>query len=67
MKLIKILLVALCIFGVERFCHQQTEGFRIRKIASNLPFQPEWATPPATEEIKALLKQPYHFMGSGGR
>lgn len=67
MKLIKIMLIALCAFGVERFCHQQTEGFRIRKIASDLPFRAEWATPSASNEIRTLLKQPYHFLGSGGQ
>jgi hypothetical protein len=52
---------------VERFCHKQTEGFRLSKIASNLPNRPDWATPPPPAEVQEALSQPYRFLGSGGQ
>lgn len=67
MKYFKIALFCVCFFLVERFCHRQTEGFHLHKITADLPFNPELATPPPTEEIKALLSQTYSFLGSGGQ
>lgn len=67
MKLYKIILFCFLFFAIERFCHRQTEGFRLQKIASQLPYRSEWATPPASSEVKELLDQPYFFLGSGGQ
>jgi hypothetical protein len=64
----KILLFIICFVLLERFCHQQTEGFRPSKIFSEFSFDPRWevAAPPS-EQITALLKQPFTFLGSGGQ
>lgn len=68
-KSIKILLFIALIFGAERFCHFQTQGFRIQKILSDLPFDPRFQTTPLNEkELQAVvqsLQQPYYFLASG--
>lgn len=67
MKLLKGVLFLLIFISVERFCHQQTKGFQLHKIASNLSFNSAFATSPPTQEIKELLSQPYYFLGNGGQ
>lgn len=67
MKIIKFAVYIALFILVERFCHRQTEGFRMQKIASDLSYREEWATPPPPEEVKALLAQPYRYLGSGGQ
>lgn len=58
-------------FSIERFCHKQTEGFRLHKIASDLAFEPKWDTAALTDgqlmELKQQLNQPFYFLGSGGQ
>src|SRR5271166_494426 len=66
-KTLKWLFALLLFLSVERFCHRQTEGFRLQKIASQLPYRADWATPPASKAIQTLLSQPYRFLGSGGQ
>jgi hypothetical protein len=54
-----------CFTHIERFCHRQTEGFRLGHIASDLPYNPSWETSALIET--QLLEQPFHFLGSGGQ
>ncbi|HSX03458.1 MAG TPA: hypothetical protein VLG76_01880 [Rhabdochlamydiaceae bacterium] len=65
--LIKILLFIVGFICIERFCHGITEGFRPHKILSDLSFNPEYATEPASDEIKGNLSQPFYFLSSGGQ
>ncbi len=60
---------ALCA-GLYLFCEEQTRGFRLYRILSNLPNDTRWETPFLSTEdqkqINALLDQPFTFLGSGG-
>ena len=65
------LLFLLCFLAVERFCHWQTEGFRLHKVASTLTYRSDWEAAPLPAEEQAqidkILSQPFHFLGSGGQ
>lgn len=56
---------------LQRFCHNKTDGFALRKILSSRPSYPEWEiAPPPLEEmaaIKAALSQPYRYLGKGAQ
>src|SRR2546428_4046403 len=60
-----------CFIAVERFCHHQTEGFRVHKIASTLPYDPKWDVAPLSADeqlaVDKALDQPFTFLGSGGQ
>ncbi len=69
----KIGLILACVgsyLGLEQLIDLQTKGFCLQKIiASDLPYNPRWETSPLPDdnmqEIKAILKQPFHLIGSG--
>ncbi len=67
----KLLCFCLAFYAVERFCHKQTEGFKIANILSNLPYAPERELSPLSpseqREVEAILAQPFTFLGSGGQ
>ncbi len=58
--------IAMC-----RFCLTKTRGFALYKICSSLPFNPDWETPPLSEEenadVKKILSQPYLFLDKGAQ
>ena len=64
--MIRLILFAILFICAERFCHKQTHGFRLHKIHSNLPHNPQWETPLPTNEACEILAQPFHFLNSGG-
>src|SRR5437868_3279127 len=66
-SLSKILLSLLLLYGVERFCHKQTDGFSIYNISSNLSFREEWEIPQETTEAKIILAQPFYYLGKGAQ
>lgn len=70
-KWTKLFLLVLVFISIERFCHKQTEGFRIHKISSDLACDPKWDTAPLTEgqllDLKRQLSQPFYFLASGGQ
>jgi len=59
------LCVAIC-YGVSRFCHKETAGFRIAKITDNL-FVGEDSSPSHEEQMKisSLLSQRYTYFARG--
>ena len=67
--LIKILLFALGLVAVERFCYKQTGGFMVSKILTHLPASSIWHVEPPSprekEKLLELLAQPFHFLGKG--
>ena len=65
-NIFKVVLFLGLSFAVERFCHKQTHGFRLSKIASDLPYDPARQIEPPSEAVRALLSQPYTFLDSGG-
>lgn len=58
-----LLLIAGSLIGIARFCHHQTQGFRISKITNNF-FSSESSenSPPL---INSLLNQKFHFLSRG--
>lgn len=56
---------------LQRFCHQQTDGFSRYKISSELCFHSEWETPPLSDlektELKEILSQPFHYLAKGAQ
>lgn len=56
-------------FAVQQFCHTQTDGFRVYKITSSLPYDSKWETRALSieekREIDAILEQPFHYLGCG--
>ncbi|NGX37333.1 MAG: hypothetical protein K1000chlam2_00487 [Chlamydiae bacterium] len=66
MNIFRLFLFAILFICAERFCHKQTHGFRLHKIHSSLPQNPQWETPLPTNEACEILQQPFHFLNSGG-
>ncbi|MBI2743407.1 MAG: hypothetical protein HYX48_05765 [Chlamydiales bacterium] len=68
---IKILCFCLVFRGVERFCHQKTEGFKVSNVISDLSYDPRREVSPLAEsemrEVSEILSQPFTFLGSGGQ
>ena len=59
-----ILCIALFV-AVERFCHKQTRGFTVQKIALSSPLPTPSEKCPA--EIEQVLRQPFYFLDKGGQ
>lgn len=64
---LKFILFIACFIILERSCYKATDGFRIYKIASDLPYHAEWDTGMPTPEIETLLDQPFYYLASGGQ
>lgn len=66
-----LLIFPFLVWGLERFCHHQTEGFSLNRVQSYLSFHPEWEVPPLPpqelEEIKALLRQKFTYLARGAQ
>jgi len=60
-KIVKFFLIALAVVAVERFCHWQTDGFRLAKVSVQRthPFEYPADFPPAS------IEQKFTFLGSG--
>lgn len=56
-------------FGSSRLYFLLTDGFCMRNITHNLPFDPRFATHPLTlqekEEVLSILNQPFSYLGKG--
>jgi hypothetical protein len=63
--------VCIGFYAAARFCHKQTGGFTLWKIASDHSFHPEWDIDTLPQEQQAevdrLLAQPYRFFSYGGQ
>lgn len=70
-RIFKLLLVVACFFGVERFCHYQTDGFRFYEVLSDIPNDPSWEISSLTSteqsKINEILDQPFSYLGGGGQ
>lgn len=49
-------------FGSARFCHHQTHGFRLSKIANNTPLHPQKAF---AENVPPQLQQKFRYFAKG--
>jgi len=59
------LVFALCAFGVARFCHHQTKGFRLSKIANNMHAEPQHLSPEEIALVRSLFAYRFHYLGRG--
>lgn len=64
-----ILALSLFIYGAQRLYFSVTDGFSVANISSEIPFDPQWETPPldqeAQQEIDLALGQPFTYLGKG--
>lgn len=66
--LIKLVIFGAACVGLSIFCRGQTDGFKICKISSDLPFNPEWETPPHNLSLaKEALSQPFSYLARGSQ
>lgn len=58
-------------YSIASFCNQQTDGFSVARIHSDLPFNPAWETqalsPEKKEELLSIFHQKFHYLGVGGQ
>lgn len=55
---------------VERVCYQATAGFQVSRIQTPntiTAFEDTIVNPSMTAEVRELLQQPFHFLGSGSQ
>lgn len=68
---VKGLLFIALFWAVSRFCHKQTDGFQLVKIASNEPSAAEWELPALSqneiEHLQAIFSKPFSYLDSGGQ
>jgi hypothetical protein len=68
---LKLCTLVLALYFVQKFCLEQTDGFTIAKISSNLPFEKKWETDPLSEaehrEMLQILDQKFTYLASGGQ
>ncbi len=57
------------VYGAQRFCRAQTDGFALCKIRSTLPYEPMWepSTSPEEEKARQILSKPLHYLGKGAQ
>lgn len=62
------LTISLC-YGVERFCHKQTDGFAVHKILSHLKPDERWDCTSWIDasELRVILSQPFTYLGKGAQ
>ncbi len=67
-KLIVYPLIALVLYFTPDLCRQQTDGFSLGRIHSDLPYNSAWETAsPDSAELHRYLVQPFRYLGSGGQ
>lgn len=75
MNKIKLIATALCLWVLYHFaasfCNQQTDGFSIARIHSDLSFNPKWEIAPIKKEkqneVEKALSQEFRYMACGGQ
>ena len=53
------------IFGVARFCHHETDGFKLTKIQSNCAHPQRVEAAPLPQDLDATLSQKFTYLGRG--
>lgn len=61
---IKWLLICLSLIGITRFCHRQTDGFQVAKIAAAVCND---TSALLTEDQRAILSQRFYYMTKGAQ
>lgn len=66
MKKIFFLACACVVVATALFFHDRaTEGFSLRQIIADVPFNPDYEVETKTAEIAPLFDQPFHYLGKG--
>lgn len=67
-SIIKWVLFIFLMFGIERFCHKQTHGFRPHKILTTRTerFPNTLSTDEEIDRLKEIFSKPFYFLNSGG-
>jgi hypothetical protein len=63
----KLSLFVVIFFAVAKWCKSQTGSFTLSRIASNLTYEPEWDIAHCSDEIQAMLDQPYTYLAKGAQ
>lgn len=67
-KISTILLAIASLFCLERFCHKQTDGFKIRNLRiAPTSHQTSLPTEKELKIVKEILSQPLTYIGRGGQ
>lgn len=66
-----LIATSLLLYFGSNFCDKFTDGFSVARIHSELPYNPEWATPPPTAKerlkLEQILSQKFRYLGCGGQ
>ena len=57
----------LALFYTYELYDKGTGRFRIEYITGQLPYHPDWEVKAEDQLIGSILKQPFHYLGKGGR
>jgi hypothetical protein len=64
MNWIKLLILSLLCLSVPQFMKKE---FKLPPIHAGIPFNPNWETSPPSDEILAILNQPFHYFSHGNQ
>ena len=64
-KWVLLALIPFLAYGVARFCHVQTDGFKMSKIRSNCPRSQLSKGSDLPKDLDATLSQPFTYLGKG--
>jgi len=61
----KKIALLMSLWMLARFCHHQTEGFRLSKLQGNTTILNEQVSEPMPPKMENLLHQKFHYLGRG--
>lgn len=61
----QLFIYCLCIWVIARFCHHQTDGFRLEKLRDNTTRIQKQISEPLPIKEKEILNQKFHYLGRG--
>lgn len=64
-QVLVVVLVLSCVLYIQKQQDRKNDGFAIDKIQTSIPNSPEWNLPQIRQEDKAILNQPYYYLGRG--
>lgn len=67
LRYIKFFLFLALFWGVERLCHQATDGFALVNIYSPKGRHLDWESQLPLNEVEAVLDQPFDYLSSGSQ
>jgi hypothetical protein len=68
-KILTLLFLPLMLYGTARFCHRETQGFRMSKVTANFSSNANWEILPLPEKeqeiVDGILDQKFTYLGRG--